>query len=67
MNFSRERIFGAGVGHYSPIGGYLESEDLVFILDVNPDFQPWLVERKRLFDAVDTLDGDKKRGLLLVE
>ncbi len=45
VNFSRERIFGAGVGHHSPIGGYLQNEDLVFILDVNSDFQPWLVER----------------------
>jgi len=67
VNFSRERIFGAGVGHHSPIGGYLEAEDLVFILDVNPDYQPWLVERKRLFEAVNTLDGKKTRGLLLIE
>jgi hypothetical protein len=67
VNFSRERIFGAGVGHHSPIGGYLEPEDLVFILDVNADYQPWLVERTRLFAAVNTLDGDKKRGLLLIE
>ena len=67
VNFSRERIFGAGVGHHSPIGGYLESEDLVFILDVNPDYQPWLIERTRLFAAVNSLDGDKKRGLLLIE
>jgi hypothetical protein len=66
VNFSRDRIFGAGVGHYSPIGGYLEPEDLVFILDVNSDYQPWLVERTRLFTAVDTLDGNKKRGLLLM-
>jgi hypothetical protein len=67
VNFSRERIFGAGVGHHSPIGGYLESEDLVFVLDVNRDYQPWLVERTRLFAAVDTFDGDRKRGLLLIE
>ena len=67
VNFSRERIFGAGVGHHSPVGGYLEDEDLVFILDVNSDYQPWLVERARLFAAVNTLDGDKKRGLLLIE
>jgi hypothetical protein len=67
VNFSRERIFGAGVGHHSPIGGYLEAEDLVFVLDVNPTYQPWLVERTRLFAAVNTLDGDKKRGLLLIE
>jgi hypothetical protein len=67
VNFSRERLFGAGVGHHSPIGGYLETEDLVFVLDVNPDYRPWLVERKRLFEAVNTLDGYKKRGLLLIE
>lgn len=40
VNFSRKRIFGAGVGHHSPIGGYLEPEDLVFVLDVNRDYQP---------------------------
>jgi hypothetical protein len=67
VNFNRQRIFGAGAGHHSPIGGYLEPEDLVFILDVNAEFQPWLVERTRLFAAVNTLDGDKKRGLLLIE
>ena len=67
VNFSRQQIFGAGVGHHSPIGGYLEAEDLVFVLDVNSDYQPWLVERTRLFAAVNTFDGDKKRGLLLIE
>jgi hypothetical protein len=67
VNFTRERIFGAGSGHHSPIGGYLEAEDLVFVLDVNRDFRPWLVERTRLFAAMDTRDGDKKRGLLLIE
>ena len=67
VNFSRKPLFGAGVGHHSPIGGYLEAEDLVFILDVNQNYRPWLVERKRLFDAINTLDGDRKRGLLLIE
>jgi Phytochelatin synthase len=67
VNFSRKPIFGVGVGHFSPIGGYLEAEDLVFILDVNPEFQPWLVERKRLFDAISTRDAGKSRGLLLIE
>jgi hypothetical protein len=67
VNFTREAIFGAGAGHHSPIGGYLEKEDLVFILDVNRDFQPWLVERVRLFSALNTFDGSKKRGLLLIE
>ncbi len=67
VNFSREKIFGAGAGHHSPIGGYLEQDDLVLVLDVNAQFQPWLVERGRLFSAVDTLDGAQKRGLLLIE
>ena len=67
VNFSRERIFGAGVGHYSPIGGYLEAKDFVFVLDVNAQYQPWLIEGTRLFAAVNTLDGEKKRGLLLIE
>ena len=67
LNFDRKMIFGAGGGHHSPIGGYLENEDLVFVLDVNRDYRPWLVERTRLFDAMNTWDGDKKRGLLLIE
>ncbi len=67
VNFTREKIFGAGAGHHSPIGGYLEAEDLVLVLDVNENYKPWLVERERLFSAMNTLDGDKKRGLLLIE
>jgi hypothetical protein len=67
INFTRKAIFRAGAGHHSPIGGYLEGEDLVFVLDVNRDYQPWLVERARLFDAMNTWDGDKKRGMLLIE
>jgi hypothetical protein len=69
VNFSRAPIFGAGGGHHSPIGGYLEAEDFVFVLDVNADFQPWLVERERLFAAVDTVDSSsgQKRGLLRID
>ena len=67
VNFTREKIFGAGGGHHSPIGGYLEDEDLVLVLDVNEEFGPWLVERDRLFAAMDTMDGDRERGLLLIE
>ena len=65
----RKEIFGAGAGHHSPIGGYLEKEDLVLVLDVNEAFKPWLVERKRLYDAMNTIDSDggRMRGLLLIE
>jgi Phytochelatin synthase len=67
INFDRKMIFGAGSGHHSPIGGYLENDDLVFVLDVNREYRPWLVKRTRLFDAMNTWDGDKKRGMLLIE
>jgi hypothetical protein len=67
VNFHRGPLFGRGGGHHSPVGGYLPARDLVFVLDVNQDFQPWLIERARLYAAMNTLDGEKKRGLLLIE
>ncbi len=68
-NFHRGPLFSRGGGHHSPIGGYLEEQDLVLVLDVNRDYQPWLVPAERLFAAIDTVDGesDAKRGLLLIE
>jgi hypothetical protein len=69
VNFHRGLLFGQGVGHHSPIGGYLEDRDLVFVLDVNAKFGPWLVSTERLFRAVDSEDSSShmKRGLLLIE
>lgn len=67
VNFDRGKIFGAGVGHHAPIGGYLEDLDMVFVLDPNEAFKPWLVERQRLYEAVNTEDGELRRGLLLIE
>jgi hypothetical protein len=67
VNFQRAPLFAQGGGHHSPIAGYLEAEDLVLVLDVNEKFKPWLVKADRLFKAVDTSDGGKKRGLLRIE
>lgn len=69
VNFRRGLLFGKGTGHHSPIGGYLEAEDLVFVLDVNGSFEPWLVTPERLFQAMDSIDSatGKKRGLLVIE
>ncbi|MEZ4451247.1 MAG: phytochelatin synthase family protein [Nannocystaceae bacterium] len=69
INFLRGPLFREGGGHHSPIGGYLEAEDLVLVLDVNAAFRPWLVESARLFAAMDTIDGStgEKRGMLLLE
>lgn len=69
INFHRGLLFGKGTGHHSPIAGYLEPEDLVFVLDVNEKFGPWLVSSERLFKAMDSIDAStgKKRGLLEIE
>jgi hypothetical protein len=66
-NFQRGMLMGKGTGHFSPIGGYLAANDLVFVLDVNQKWKPWLVDPKRLFAAIDTTSSDGKRGLLLLE
>lgn len=69
INFLRGPLFREGGGHHSPIGGYLEDEDLVFVLDVNADYQPWLVSSERLLTAMNTTDSSTElsRGLLLLE
>lgn len=68
INFHRGPLFGVNVGHFSPIGGYLEKQDLVFVLDVLEDYRPFLVPTRRLFKAMDTVDFEtgKKRGLIIV-
>ncbi len=68
INFDRGPLFGFRGGHHSPIGGYLADEDLVFVLDVNRAYGPWLVHTERLFEAMDTVDSSsgKTRGLLLL-
>lgn len=68
-NFSRAPLFGHGGGHHSPLAGYLEQEDLAFVLDVNAGFGPWLVPAARLFDAMNTSDGrgGPTRGLACFE
>ncbi len=66
-NFHRGPLFGTGGGHHSPIGGFLEEEDLVFVLDVNESYGPWLVPTPRLFEAMNTVDSSSgsKRGLII--
>ena len=68
INFNRQPLFGVRVGHHSPIGGYLQEWDLVFVLDVLDDYRPFLVPVARLFEAMDTIDSEtgRKRGLLRI-
>ncbi|UJR86586.1 phytochelatin synthase family protein [Sandaracinus amylolyticus] len=69
VNFHRGPLFARGGGHHSPIGGYLPDDDLVFVLDVNDDYDPWLVPTERLFAAMDTVDGASglERGLIVID
>jgi hypothetical protein len=69
VNFHRAPLFGEGHGHFSPIGGFMEDRELVLVLDVNPNYGAYLVDARRLFEAVDTIDtsSGKKRGLLRLE
>jgi len=69
VNFHRGLLFGKGFGHHSPIAGYLADRDLVFVLDVNPSFGPWLVSSERLYRATTSPDASsgKPRGLLLIQ
>jgi hypothetical protein len=62
-NFTRSPLFGGGGGHHSPIGGYLEEEDLAFVLDVNSRFGPWLVSPERLFEAIHSI-ADRSTGTM---
>jgi len=53
-------------GHWSPIAGYLEEEDLVFVLDVNEKYGAYLVPSRRMYESVNTKDlmGGTWRGLV---
>jgi hypothetical protein len=69
INFDRGPLFGTSGGHHSPIGGYLATEDLVLVIDVNAKYRPWLVKADRLYDAMSTVDEGTglPRGMLLIQ
>lgn len=56
-------------GHFSPILGYLEKEQMVAIFDTNHKYGFYLCPTKRLFDAVNTVDvmHGRSRGLIVVD
>jgi hypothetical protein len=68
INFNRAPLFGVDIGHHSPIGGYLAEQDLVFVLDVLDEYEPFLVPAERLYEAMNTVDSEtgKNRGLIVV-
>ncbi|KAF0699353.1 Aste57867_10069 [Aphanomyces stellatus] len=81
INFLRSPLFGinspsfaphnlllalAG-GHFSVVVGFLEDENLVAVFDVNHTYGPFLVDAKRLYNAVSAHDfqSGKTRALVV--
>jgi len=62
-------VLGLFGGHFSPCIGYLEDQNLVAIFDVNHNYSTFLIDAKRLYEAVATHDQTtgKTRGLVVVE
>lgn len=69
VNFDRRALFGRGHGHFSPVLGYLDGPDLVFVGDVNRDYGAYLVRTERLWRAANTRDSasGRSRGLIAVQ
>ncbi|KAJ3275394.1 hypothetical protein HDV01_000686 [Terramyces sp. JEL0728] len=81
INFLRSPLFGfesplpshvtMGLfgGHFSVVIGYDQRRDLVAIFDVNHTYCTYLVDAKRLFSAVDTVDAfsNQPRGLIVTK
>jgi len=81
INFLRSSLFGMRSpswlpsnillsilgGHFSPIVGYLEKEDLVAVFDVNHNYGLFLVKSQRLYDSISTYDlsSGKCRGIVI--
>jgi len=67
-NYSRKGLSQAGGGHWSPIGGYNEKLDYALILDVAKfKYPPHWVPLDVLYGAMDTLDGTRGRGWMVVQ
>lgn len=85
VNFLRSSLFGIPSptwlpsswftmrvgGHFSPVLGYLEKENLVAIFDVNHKYGIFLCDTERLYDSVSTVDmmrqDGQTRGLVVTE
>ncbi|MBT4837822.1 MAG: hypothetical protein HON94_10800 [Methylococcales bacterium] len=68
INYKSNQIGQAGGGHISPIAAYDQVTDSVLVLDVSGHLNPWLwAPLKDLYLSMNTKDGDKFRGYLVVE
>ena len=57
-SYSRKTLGQTGSGHFSPVGGYSKSEDLVLLLDVARfKYPPHWVSLKLLWEAMTAVDA----------
>lgn len=83
INFLRSSLFGFKTpiwlpsnlligmfgGHFSPILGYFEEENLVVIFDVNHNYGLYFVSPQRLYESIATYDisSNECRGIILTK
>jgi hypothetical protein len=70
LNFSRAFLSGEGTGngHFSPVADYNPDRDMVLILEVNSEREPYWISSKDIYEAMHTTDPVSKqhRGWLFV-
>jgi len=66
-NFNGRQIGLKSDGHISPLVAYDQDSDSILVLDVAGHKRPWFwVKVEHLYKAMNTLDGKKYRGYLIV-
>lgn len=69
ISYGRQVLGQTGTGHYSPVGGYNELEDMVLIMDVARfKYPPYWVPVSKLWDAMNTVESDtgSPRGYMVL-
>lgn len=58
VNFSQASLAGEGTGrgHFSPIAGFSETDDMVLVLEVRGDRELFWVSPRELYSAIETVD-----------
>lgn len=70
FSYDRQGVGQAGSGHFSPLGGYNEAEDLVLVLDTARfKYPPHWIKLHRLHGAMEASDAmtGRSRGYLVME
>jgi glutathione gamma-glutamylcysteinyltransferase len=70
ISYDRKGLGQTGAGHFSPIGGYHEDDDMVLIMDVARfKYPPHWAPIKMVFDAMNTIDdaSGRSRGFIIFQ